>query len=437
VAEFAVILALVLVNGLFAGAEIAVVTLRKTRLQELVDGGSGNARAIATLRARPERFLATVQIGITVIGAAAGAFGGDTVAERLTPHLAQLPLVGAYAHPLAFACVVAGISFLSLVLGELVPKSLALMAPERYALVVARPLVALSTFAGPIVAVLTGASNLVLRLFGDRTSFTESRMSADEIRAMIEDASKRGGLDDRATAIASRAIEFAELDVRDVLVPRHRLSGVRSDANADDVRAAVLASGHSRLLVYGEDVDHVVGSLSVRDLFLRPDRPITALMRPICIVPVTVSAVELLHRMQGKGIHMAVVVDEHGGTVGLVTREDLVEELVGKMDDAEGEAARHATQAAARHHEGGAIDVAAVALVRELNRDFDLALPDGDFTTIGGLIVARLKRIPPAGERITLDDGTVITVTDASARRVKSVRIERPIPEAALASSSA
>lgn len=449
--ELVVLLVLVAVNGLLAGAEIATVTLRKTRLQELVDEGRESARAVARLRAQPERFLATVQIGITVVGAAAGAFGGDTVAGRLAPRLETLPAIGPwlvpYAHQVAFAVVVMGISFLSLVLGELVPKSLALMAPERYALLVARPLLALSSLARPIVWVLTTSSNVVLKLFGDKTSFSEARMSADEIKAMIEEASTHGGIDQRASAIASRAIEFADLDVGDVLVPRQRVVGIERKATVDEIRRVVVSSGHSRLVVFDTDIDRIVGSLSVRDVFLRSDASVTELMRPVCLVPESVKAVELLHRLQSKGIHMAVIIDEHGGTVGIVTREDLIEELVGKMLDAEGEAAQHAAKDTARLQQAqGVIEVAAIASVRELNREFDLSLPEGDdWTTVGGLCVARLGRIPVAGERVVLDDDTVITITDASARRVRSVRITSkvlaslpptPSPSSSLAESS-
>jgi putative hemolysin len=299
------------------------------------------------------------------------------------------------------------------------------MAPERYALLVARPLLVLSSLARPIVWVLTTSSNLVLKVFGDKTSFTEARMSADEIKAMIEEASTHGGIDERASAIASRAIEFADLDVGDVLVPRQRVVGIERTATLDEIRRVVVSSGHSRLVVFDPDIDRIVGSLSVRDLFLRSDATVTELMRPVCLVPASVKAVELLHRLQSKGIHMGVIIDEHGGTVGIVTREDLIEELVGKMLDAEGEAAQHVARATARLQQAeGVIEVAAVATVRDLNREFDLALPEGDdWITVGGLCVARLGRIPVAGERVVLDDDTVITITDASARRVRSVRI--------------
>src|SRR6266508_1505932 len=206
--ELAIIVALVLLNGVFAGAEIAIISLRATRLSQLVDEGRASARAVKRLRDEPERFLATVQVGITVVGATAAAFGGAALAQRLAPHLASVPLVARYAEALALALVVAIVSFLTLVLGELVPKSLALRASERYALLVARPLLALSELARPIVWFLTAVSNVVLRPFGDRTTFSEARLSVEEIEQLVDEAGKAGALDAPTAEITSRALAF-------------------------------------------------------------------------------------------------------------------------------------------------------------------------------------------------------------------------------------
>ncbi len=210
-------------NGLFSGAEIAVVALRKSRLSQLVEAGGGAARAVERLRAEPERFLATVQIGITVVGATAAAFGGATLAGELAALLAPLPILGPYAPELALGAVVSAISALSIVLGELVPKSLALRAAERYALLAGRPLLAISQAARPVVWLLTRASNLVLRPFGDRTTFTESRVSAEELEALVDEAGQLGALDQPTAEIASRALAFRDLTAADVLVPRSRI----------------------------------------------------------------------------------------------------------------------------------------------------------------------------------------------------------------------
>ena len=218
--EVAIILALVAANGVFAGAEIAIISLRKTRLAQLVEEGRASARAVKRLRDSPGRFLATVQVGITVGGATAAAFGGASVAERLAPTLARITGLAHYAHQLAFALVVALVSYLTLVLGELVPKSLALRASERYALLVARPLLALSSFARPIVWLLTQSSNLFLRPFGDRTTFTEARLSVEELEQLVDEAGRAGALDEPTAEIASRALAFRDLTAGDVMVPR-------------------------------------------------------------------------------------------------------------------------------------------------------------------------------------------------------------------------
>jgi putative hemolysin len=248
--EILIILALVLVNGVFAGAEIAVVTLRKTRLEQLVQSGSRRARAVRRLRDNPERFLATVQIGITVVGATASAFGGSTLAQELAPVLRAAPWLEDAADELALAAVVALVSFLSLVLGELVPKSLALRGAERYALLVGPPLRGLSSLARPLVWLLTASSNLVLRLFGDRTNFVEARISPEEIQQIVDEATESGTVDRRAGEIASRALDFAELTALQVMLPRARVVSLPRDATAEEVRRVSLEHGHTRMPVH-------------------------------------------------------------------------------------------------------------------------------------------------------------------------------------------
>lgn len=197
--EALIIFALILANGVFSGAEIAVLSLRKTRLRELLENGQVRARAVQALRDQPERFLATVQTGITVISAAAAAFGGDVFAERLARLLSHINVLAPYAKQLGFALVVVVISFLSLVLGELVPKSLALRFAEGYAMLMAPLLLGLSYVARPVIWLLTASSNLVLRIFHDKTSFTETRLSPEELREMVAEAAKTGSLDPHAS----------------------------------------------------------------------------------------------------------------------------------------------------------------------------------------------------------------------------------------------
>lgn len=429
--EILIVLALVLANGVFAGAEIAIISLRKTRLRELAQSGSASALAVEALRGRPERFLATVQVGITVIGATAAAFGGATIAESLTPVIARIPFLAPYASKIAVALVVVFVSYLSLVLGELVPKSLALRFSEKYSLTIARPLLWLSRVSRPIVWFLTLSSNLVLKAFGDRTSFTEARMSAEELLQMLEEAGTAGAIHPREGRIAGRAIEFGDLTVGDVMVPRQNVVTLARDATAQDIHRELLATGHQRMPVIGSGIDDVQGYVALRDVIelILEGRPFTAsdVMRRAYFVPEPMKASALLAEFQRRRLQFAVVVDETGGTAGIVTVEDLVEELVGEITSEHGEAPPELM----RREPDGTLWLNGTAPVRDVNRAYDLELPEeGDWSSVGGMCVGLLGAIPHAGTRIDLEDGSWIEVLDASPRRVRAVRLH-PAPEKA------
>lgn len=420
--ELLVILGLVLVNGILAGAEMAIVALRKSRLEQLVEQGGRRAAALAELRAKPERFLATVQVGITVVGAAAGAYGGETLSRDLVPLLT--PFLGGYADGAAFIFVVAFISYFSLVLGELVPKSLALRATERYALLVGQPLLRLAQIARPAIWLLTRSSNAVLRVFGDRTSFVESRISPDEVKSMLDEARERGGLDSRASDIASRALELGDLTAADVMVPRNRLVALPTSASLDDLKRTVAESGYSRILLYEGTPENIVGYVSVRDAFTKGDaHKLAPLVRPVLFIPDTMRAVDVLEELRQRRRHLAVVVDEHGGTAGLVTQVDLVEELVGEMLS---EQARPHLEELRLDDEGRAV-VAGATAVREVNRALGLHLPEDDgWTTMAGMCLGLVGRIPERGEVIDVGHGVTVEVMDASPRGVRTVRVALP-----------
>lgn len=418
-----------LANGLFAGAEIALISVRKTRLRELVEEGSGSAQAVLALREDPERFLATVQIGITVVGATAAAFGGASIAQRLAGGLEQLGVGAHTASQVAFAGVVGLVSFLSLVLGELVPKSLALRASERYALVIGPPLRLLSRLMGPVVWFLTFSSNVVLRLFGDRTTFTEARLSPEELQQLVEEATRAGSVHPRTGEIASRAFDMAELTAADVMVPRFKVVGLRRHASPEEVKRVLLEEGHSRMPVYEGDLDHVVGYVVAKDLlavaFERQLVVLEDVMRPAYFVPETMKALDVLQQLQARRTPMALVVDEQGGLSGLLTLEDLLEELVGEIFS------EHAQPPESlRREPEGSVLVDATLPVREVNRALGMELPEeGPWTTVAGLCMALAGAIPAAGTRLTAEDGTVLEVVEASPRRVKRVRLHPPPPK--------
>jgi putative hemolysin len=422
--ELLIVLALVLANGLFAGAEIAILTVREARVQERANRRDRRALAVKTLRDQPERFLATVQIGITIISSAAAAFGGASIARSLEPVLMRAGL-GDSAEEVALAIVIVLISFLSLVLGELVPKSLALRYSDRYSFLISRPLLAVSRIARPLVWFLTACSNLVLRLFGDRTSFTEARVSREEIKHMVQEAARSGSLAPRSSEIASRALEFADVAVAEVMVPRERIVAIPRDSTPEQVQQILLEEGHSRMPVYAEDLDRIAGYVVARDvLALAWEQGLVAfddIIRPAFTVPSSAKIDYVLREMQARRIQLAIVLEEAGGVAGLVTMEDLVEELVGDIVS-ESEVPDEIVR---REPDGSAL-VPGWAPIRKVNRLLGIALPIArDSTTIAGLCMALALAIPPVGTRLAAIDGTSIEVVDASPRRVRMVRIQR------------
>lgn len=419
-------LCLILLNGVFSGAEIAILSLRRTRLQELVDSGSRGALAVAALRKDPERFLATVQVGITVIGATAAAFGGSSVAARLAPLIRSVPGLEQSADQVALAVVVAGVSYLSLVLGELVPKSLALRAGETYALLVGRPLAWVAWVARPLVWLLTATSNVFLRLFGDRTSFVEARLSSDELRQLVDEAATAGTVDRDIGEIAVRALEFSDRDVESVMVPRRDVVAVEWSSSVHDLAQLACTHGHTRVLVYEREPDNVLGFVNVRDALARghvdPQFTLADALHPVPFVPATVPAPKLLRDLQQQRTHLAAVVDEQGTLMGIVTIEDLVEELVGDILSE-----RDTPRNELRQEADGSVLAPASLPVRDVVRATGFELPERDgYTTLAGLVIHHAGRIPAPGDRVQEGD-IELEVVEATHRRIKLVRL-RPMP---------
>ncbi len=419
--EILVILALTLTGGVLAGAEIAVIAVRTTRLDELARRGRSGA-ALTRLRGEPDRFLATVQIGITVVGATAAAFGGATIAERVSPSLEALGLSRSTAETAGVAAVVLLVSYLSLVLGELVPKSLALKWSERYATLVARPLLALSRLSAPLVWLLTSSSNLVLRLFGDRTWFGETGVTRDELLTVLARAAKSGELSPRAREIAARAVELDELHAGAVMVPRAAVVAVDAEATPEELTAFLETTDEERFPVRRGNA--IVGFVATRDiarLCAGRASDLAAIVRPVLFVPEVARALDLLERLQAERVPIAVVVDESGAFEGIVDIDDLAEEVVGSllvgepMDDPR-----------VVHEPSGAFVVAAATRVHVVNRALDVDLPTSPrWSTVGGLVLSELGALPEPGATVTLEDGTELEVVEASARRVHRVRIRK------------
>ena len=327
--ELLVILGLALVNAFFAGAEVAVLDVRKTRLRELALRGRRSAEVALRLKENPERFLATVQVGITVVGSGAGAFGGAVLEHPVSLLLMRLGLSPDLAEDVAFALVVAFVSSVSIVLGELVPKSLALRHSERITLLVSRPLDVLATVARPIIWSLTAASNVLLRPFRDRTNFTESRLSVEELRQLVGEAAAAGTFDPETGEIAARAIGLARLEASSVMVPERDVVWLSLEASPEDVERTLRALPHARYPVRGAE-----GYVLAHDVFTQMlDRrlDLRSVLRPIPKFRESAPAVEILRALQSARSEIGLIVDARDAPCGLVSIETLAEKLFGEI----------------------------------------------------------------------------------------------------------
>jgi len=419
--ELAIIVLLTLANGFFAGAEIAMLAVRKTALSSRAEKGSRAAKIALSLRAHPERFLATVQVGITVIGATAAAFAGATLARELGVRLVRFGMGAELAEDLALAFVIGTVSTLSIILGELVPKSLALRHAVRFTMLAAPVLGAIAWLARPIVWFLTLASNLVLRPFGDHTSFGEARLSPEELQQLVEEAATEGTVHRDAGELASRALDLPSLRIDAVCVPRGDVVYVHRDRLRVDLIGALSTSPHDRYPVVEQGLDDAMGYVVVREvaaLLTGTDAELLSRVRPLTFVPASHKAIDVMRDMQRTGNHLVMVVDEQGVIIGLVAMGDLLEELVGEILS-EGETTDHLLQP----EPGGPVLASGRVGIHEVNRALELDLPENlGVATIGGLVIATAGRIPDTGTRVELDAVT-LEVVEASPRRVLTVRI--------------
>jgi putative hemolysin len=419
--ELALVGVLILLNGFFAAAEIAIVSARRSRLQALAEEGRRGALAALRLKADLDRFLATVQIGVTVVSTLASTVGGVAAIERLEPLIASLgaPWARQVAEPAAVGIVVLTIAYLSLVVGELVPKSLAVRNAEALAVWVAPVIEALSRVSRAAVAALTASSRLCLRLLGHREASAQPFHTLEDLRAIAEEAQDQGVVHGHLVAAA---VGFHDRQVREVLTPRIRIRALPVDADLRQAVKTVRESGHSRFPVYREVLDDAVGFVYARDIYAAAldgvDVDLATLVRQSLVVPLTKAATALLAEMRKSGIPMALAVDEHGTLAGLVTIEDLVEVIVGEIRDEHAGAHELVTRLP-----GGVIEAEGSTPLHELNEDEGLDLPESsDYVTLAGLILERLGSLPRPGEAVEIAP-YVLTVLRVDDRRVSRVRI--------------
>lgn len=334
VLEVAIIVGLILLNGIFALSEIAVVSARKTWLQRKAEEGDRRARAALGLSKAPNQFLATIQIGISLVGVLAGAFGGATIAEELAAELERVPLLAPYAEAIGVAAVVLAITYLSLVVGELVPKRLGLNNAERVATAVAPAMRGLSHIASPLVRLLGLSTDLVLRLLGVQPAAHEP-VTEEEIKLMIEEGTEVGVFEPGEQELVTQIFRLADVPLEALMMPRPDVVWVDASESADAIQERIATGGHSRYPVARDDLDNMMGMLYARDLLAQmlacQPLDLEAALRPAVFLPETITALEAVERLKEARTDVAVVIDEYGGVQGLVTADDVLEAIVGEI----------------------------------------------------------------------------------------------------------
>lgn len=421
--EIVVIFLLVLANGVFAMSEIAVVSSRKARLHHLARQGSRRAADALRLAENPDRFLSTVQIGITLIGVAAGAFGGATIAAQLDSYLETIPGVSAYSEAIGVGVVVLGITYLSLIIGELVPKRLALNAPERIATVVAPGMNFLSRLASPAVSFLGFSTNLVMRLLRVKPR-KESPITPEELRVLLHQGVAGGTIGTEESEILDRALRLAERPVRAVMTPRVEMTWLDLGRPIEELRETARMSPHHRFPAALDRIDQLRGVLTLKDLWSEGVDTTAALSKHLAqplMVPEASSALSLLQRFRETRNHLAIVIDEFGGVEGIVTPIDILEALVGELPEA-GEAYEPSI---VRRADGSWSVDAAIDLEEFKTRTSMFALPgqkEEEFQTLAGYVITHAGKIPRLGEVITIGDYR-FEIIDVDGRRIDRILV--------------
>ncbi len=428
--EVVIIFFLLLLNGVFAMSEMAVVSARRVRLEQRAEQGDGGAAAALAIAREPSQFLSTVQVGITLVGVLAGAFGGATISTEVAVWIAKVPVLAPYAEPIALALVVGAITYLSLIIGELVPKRIALGAPERIAAIIARPMRALSRATGPLVSLLTGSTELTLRLLGVRIQ-AEPGVTEEELRAMLEQGAESGVVPEVEHEVVESVFRLGDRSVRGIMTPRPDVDWI--DLADDETEASIIAQmeieRRSLYLLCDDDLDHVIGFVHAEDLLAhclaggRVDRAaLRAAVRSPLFVPSSMPAFQLVEAFRSSRQHAAVVLDEYGGMAGVVTLHDVLEELVGELPSPD----EQDEPAIIRRTDGSWL-MEGWTPVGDVESELDVELPAeerADYQTLAGFILARLGRLPRPSEQVEWQ-GLRFEVVDMDGRRIDKVLVSR------------
>ncbi len=426
------VVVLVAANAFFVAAEFALVAARRTRIEAMIRRGDRKARTVRRALGELYRLLSATQLGITLTSILLGYVAEETVAHLFRDWFTSLPPSLEFLTRGGVASVVAvgAISFLHVVLGELVPKTWAITYPEATSRLVAAPLIVFSWVTRPFNFVLNWSARVLLGLLGIRSTNPEADRvhSPEELRMLVEQSRKTGGLGAGDARMLEGVFEFSEKNAREVMTPRTEMVALPADASLAEAADRVAAAGRSRYPVTGESLDDVVGIVHAKDilrgLLSGSDTPVQDIARPAFFVPGTREVEDVLADMKRQKVHLAIVLDEFGGTAGLVTMEDLLEEIVGPIyDEYDKTPAGGATPTGAAGGAGSGVPILSGSTeISTVNRALKLQLDDADYTTIGGLLFGRLGRLPKVGDRVNLQ-GATFEIVEMDGRRVGRVRV--------------
>ncbi|WP_405055838.1 hemolysin family protein [Kribbella sp. NBC_01505] len=413
------ILVFVLIGGVFAAAEMALVSLRESQVKALAHRGR-RGEIVAKVAANPNRFLSAVQIGVTLMGFLSAAFGGATLADALAPHLQDLGLPEGVAGTVALVLITVLISYVSIVIGELAAKRLALQRAETFALGLAPLVDRIASGARPVIWLLSRSTDLVVRALGGDPNANREVMSDEELRDVI---SAHESLGEEERRIVDDVFEAGSRQLRELMLPRTEVDFVDAEMPAYKAVKFAAERPHSRYPVMNGSADDIVGFVHVRDLFdpAVASRSVRVgdLAREVLMLPDTAKLLPTLTEMRRRSTHLAIVLDEYGGTAGIVTLEDLVEELIGDIKDEYDEESGETTR-----FRSGDMEVDGLLNLDDFADETGLELPDGPYETVGGFLAAQLGKVPAVGEEAQVDHHT-LTVTEMDGRRVARVRVHR------------
>lgn len=424
--EILLVISLILINGVLSMSELAVVSARRARMEQRAKDGSAGARVAIDLAEKPTRFLSTVQIGITLVGILAGAFGGATVATAVSDWLSTVPVLDDYSDVLGIVLVVLAITYLSLVIGELVPKRLALRNPEGIATVVARPMRTLSTVAGPVVALLTISVEAVLRVCGIRPS-DEPSVTEAEIEYLMNEGAQAGIFERREQLLVESIFDLNDRRVGSLMTPRQWIVGIDSRDSPAAIRRIVGTSRHTHFPVYDGSLDRILGIVSIKDLWDQiatgePLDPRAAMVEPL-FVPEQMTVLEVMERFRETGSHKALVVDEYGAVQGMIALNDVLEAIVGDIH-----AGQHPDEPRALQRDDGSWLIDGLVPVADLRDMLGVGAFPGEveerFDTLGGFMMAALDRVPRPADHVEWGD-LRFEVVDMDGNRVDKVLVSR------------